>query len=89
MINSKKRDLSGKNFCKPVKKRIPHNENIPTIFESELHALNILYYNEENEDGLDDKFRDVSVSYIINSFFFFFFFFLLFFFFFFFFLNNL
>ncbi|KAG4095189.1 chaps-domain-containing protein [Neocallimastix lanati (nom. inval.)] len=64
MINSKKRDLSGKNFCKPVKKRIPHNENIPTIFESELHALNILYYNEENEDGLDDKFRDVHSDFL-------------------------
>jgi len=59
MINSKKRDLSGKNFCKPIKKRIPHNENIPSIYESELHALNVLYYNEENEISLDLKYKDV------------------------------
>lgn len=61
MINNRTKDLSGKNFCKPIKKRIPHNENIPTIYDSELHALNVLYYNEENESSLDNKYKDVSL----------------------------
>jgi hypothetical protein len=64
MINNKKKDLSGKNFCKPNKKRIPHNENIPTIYDSELHALNTLYYNEENDNSIDDKFKDVHPDFL-------------------------
>jgi len=64
MINNRTKDLSGKNFCKPIKKRIPHNENIPTIYDSELHALNVLYYNEENESSLDNKYKDVHPDFL-------------------------
>jgi len=64
MINNKKKDFSGKNFCKPNKKRIPHNDNIKTIYDSELHALNVLYYNEENDDSIEDKFKDVHPDFL-------------------------
>jgi len=61
MIANKKKDLSGKNFCRPSKKRIPHNDNIPTIFDSERHALDVLYSIEESDDDYD-KFIDVSIN---------------------------
>jgi len=63
MITNKKKDLSGKNFCRPSKKRIPHNDDIPTIFESELHALNVLYSIEESEDD-NEKYRDVHPDFL-------------------------
>jgi len=64
MFNNKKKDLSGKNFSSPLKKRIPHNENIPTISQSELHALNVLYSIEESDDNMEDKFKDVHQDFL-------------------------
>ncbi|OUM70278.1 hypothetical protein PIROE2DRAFT_1696, partial [Piromyces sp. E2] len=63
MISNKKKDLSGKNFCRPSKKRIPHNDDIPTIFESEHHALNVLYSIEESDDDYD-KYSDVHSDFL-------------------------
>jgi len=64
MFNNKKKDLSGKNFSSPLKKRIPHNENIPTISHSELHALNVLYSIEESDEKIEEKYKDVHPDFI-------------------------
>jgi len=64
MITNRGRDLSGKNFCKPSKKRIPHNDDIPTIHESEDYALSCYYAVEESDNSLEEKFRDVHADFI-------------------------
>ncbi|ORX45178.1 chaps-domain-containing protein [Piromyces finnis] len=64
MISNKKKDLSGKNFCRPSKKRIPHNDNIPTIHDSELHALDVYYSIIENDDDDNEKFSDVHPDFL-------------------------
>ncbi|ORX87968.1 hypothetical protein BCR32DRAFT_273980 [Anaeromyces robustus] len=61
MFNNKKKDSSSKNFNSLLEKRILHNDNIPRINHSELHALNILYSIEESDDNIDDKFKEVNL----------------------------
>jgi len=64
MITNKKKDLSGKNFCKPGKKRIPHNDSIPTIRDSEHYALSVLYSIEESDNSYEEKFKDVHPDFL-------------------------
>jgi len=64
MITNRGRDLSGKNFCKPSKKRIPHNDYIPTIYDSEYYALSCYYSVEESDNSLEEIFRDVHPDFI-------------------------